>query len=546
MSLSPLKIFLLFFTINQITFGQTLKLIHTNDLHSFFRGTLTKVDGKIMKEGGYARVATLISNLKSNAKKKHSYSLTLDAGDFYSGTVFHTLAMQASLPLFPEYEFFTNLQYDAVTLGNHEFDGKDEGFSLLMKKVIQLGNHVPIVSTNFINKSERPYPVLTSKLKILEGPKGRLKVGLLGALGPDGCSVSQANRKSLRFLGHDDQKRKYRWEELFNKLNVEAEGLKKKGAEIIILLLHGGGEEDEKIAKEVKFLDVIIAGHTHQNYFKKIDNVYIGQAGSYGRFVGEINLKRKGKLWQLINEKRHPIDSSIEEDSLLESRINTYLKHVENYFSSWGIVGPGELDKKKMKVLLKKDLYRDEKKSLGQFVMNHIKEGINLNFSKTPIDFYMGVRGLVRKPIYGGHPYSFSELFNILPLGFHKGNRPGYRSVGFYLNKKDFLKLLDFLEFYGIFHPKAVPILTSNLVYQVRSWGIPFINRIHSVSMDNKELPNLIHIGTNTFLYSYLDLIKKKTFGLVEITPRGPDGRPQREPREMGPEFSYFMKTLLR
>lgn len=434
----PLKYFtflsLCFF--NHISFAQSLKIIHTNDLHSFFKGTLVKENQKVLKQGGYSRIATLIRTLKVDAKEKDQFHITVDAGDFYSGTIFHTLAMQASLPLFPEYEFFTNLEYDGVTLGNHEFDGKDEGFDLLMKKVKQLGNKVPIVSTNFINRKGRPYPVVTSKLKVLKSKNSMLRVGLLGALGPDGCSVSQANRHNNKFIGHDDEKRKSRWGDLIDKLKDEVSQLKKDGAELIILLLHGGGEEDEKLAKEIPNLDVIIAGHTHQNYFKRVRDVWIAQAGSYGRFVGEVNLVRKGRRWELLDEKRHLITQELEKNTEVEMRIDTYFKHIKKFFTIWGIHNFEENVSKNKLISFEKDLYRDEYKGLGLFVMDSIRNGINLE-EETPLHFYMGVRGLVRKPIFSNHSYDFSELFNILPLGFHDGSKPGYRSVSFYLNRND-------------------------------------------------------------------------------------------------------------
>ena len=115
--------------------------------------------------------------------------------------------------------------------------------------------------------------------------------GFLGALGPDGCDVSLGNRNRLSFVGYDDKNRKEKWSELVNLLSQESLRLKKKGAELIILLLHGGGEEDERLAKKVPHLDVILAGHTHEKYFKKVNDVLISQAGSYGRFLGELSFE---------------------------------------------------------------------------------------------------------------------------------------------------------------------------------------------------------------------------------------------------------------
>ena len=252
---------LLSFSLN----AKNITLLHTNDLHSFFKGSLLYKDNQTSRYGGYAQLAKKVIDLKIELEKQGEEVLLFDAGDFYSGTLFHSLALDPLTPFFPEYEFFNYLKYDGVTLGNHEFDGGTSGFALMMKKVLTLGNEVSLISTNFIN--DKNFPIQKSKIITLSDGK---KVGVLGALGPNGCSVSTASRKSLSFHGYNDGKSKIKWRELEDLLEKEAINLKNKGARTVILLFHGGTGEDDRLAGKLKNIDVIIAGHTHEVYQKVV------------------------------------------------------------------------------------------------------------------------------------------------------------------------------------------------------------------------------------------------------------------------------------
>ncbi len=448
--------------------------------------------------------------------------------------------MQAQLPIFPEYEFFSNLKFDAITLGNHEFDGKDDGFLLLMKKASQLGAGVPIVSTNLILPDKRKLPIVKSLIKDLKGPKGSVRVGLLGALGPDGCAVSQANREGITFVGHDDSSRKAKWDDLINLLSQESNKLREKGAELIVLLLHGGGEEDERLAKEVEGLDVIIAGHTHESYFKEVGGVYVAQAGSYGRFLGEMTLlKGSNDKWKLLGQKRLPITSTIPKDDDLEKRLNTY----DKFLSKLDIFHDENF--RKEKVVFQRDFFKDDQGSLGKIVTDNILSSLNEGISNK-VDLYLSVRGLLRVPLYAKLPYTKELLFNVLPLGFHEGGRPGYRSTSFYVTKKELENLIEFLYLYSKFKPKSYPVHSRDLSYDKKSWGVPFLNRYSNFKIKGKPLPKLVHVATNTFLFSYLDLISKKTFGLIEIRPRNEKGEVVSQGKLHDSEISFFLKGTLR
>ena len=97
-----------------------LTIIHTNDFHARFE-PINKFDGACSGEanavgecfGGTARLATAITNAKSASDNY----LLVDAGDQFQGSLFYTHYKGEVAA-----EFMNLFGYDAMTVGNHEFD----------------------------------------------------------------------------------------------------------------------------------------------------------------------------------------------------------------------------------------------------------------------------------------------------------------------------------------------------------------------------------------------------------------------------------------
>jgi len=105
-------------------------ILTTNDLHSHFEGNgpLHHKDTK----GHFARVAYLIRHIQSIQPKN---TITLDAGDFFCGTLFSMLSISYLFPsLLPELQFLKYLKVDATTIGNHEAIHHEAEFGMMMKK----------------------------------------------------------------------------------------------------------------------------------------------------------------------------------------------------------------------------------------------------------------------------------------------------------------------------------------------------------------------------------------------------------------------------
>lgn len=505
-------------------------ILHTNDLHSYFKGSLVSKNGETYKLGGHSYLAKKVKDLKAELEEEGEDVLLFDAGDFYSGTLFHSLALDPLLPFFPEYEFFNYLKYDGVTLGNHEFDGGDKGFSLLMKKVNSLGNKVSIISSNFVN--EKDFPI--EKSKIITLSKGR-KIGVIGALGPDGCSVSSGSRQNLHFIGYQDDKSKNKWRDLEDLLDREAKKLKDKGASSVILLFHGGTGEDDRLAKNLKHVNVIIAGHTHEIYQKVVKNKVISQAGSYAEALGvlPLNINKHGTTLRapIRGSYHHLISKDDEPDTSYQETISFYERSLKKIKKNNDFP----------EISFQNTEYKS-RKQVGRDFTQRIKEGLEKEESE--LSLYFSTLGLIRKPMYANHSYTTEDIFNILPIGFHDGFKLGYPVVSFYLSYSDLKQLVNFLNTYSRFSGTATPVFSQNVQVNYRKWGIPFINKVKSILIDGKEAPELIMLATNSFLFDYLDLISHKTFGLIKIEPLDVRGNPIEKPKVHGSEIGYLLKSF--
>ena len=106
-----LKLSAFLFTCSLSIFAEAklLQIIHSNDLHSYFEGSRT---GK----GGYARIKTLVDQLKDDAASKGIETYFLDAGDFGEGSSFYFSNNGVD-----SLKALDLLGVDATVIGNHDF-----------------------------------------------------------------------------------------------------------------------------------------------------------------------------------------------------------------------------------------------------------------------------------------------------------------------------------------------------------------------------------------------------------------------------------------
>lgn len=230
---------------------QKLTILHTNDVHS----RIEPFDsGSFKGMGGAAQRAAIIQQIRN----RQEHVLLLDAGDIFQGT-----------PYFNKYEgevefkVMNELGYDASTIGNHDFD---KGMDVLAKYINTA--QFPILNANY-NFDNTPLKNTTKPYKIFN--KGSLKIGVFGiGLELDGL-VPDSLYGNTKYL------------DPIQKANEVALQLKQLGCQLIVCLSHlgfkyeGSKVSDEVLAKNTKYIDFIIGGHTHT--FMELPNIYINKIG---------------------------------------------------------------------------------------------------------------------------------------------------------------------------------------------------------------------------------------------------------------------------
>ncbi len=128
-----------------VTAETTLHILHINDLHSRIQpisgsGSTCSAENDAAGEcfGGVARVATAINTLRAELQAAGENVIVLDAGDQYQGSLFFTTYRGAA-----EAEFMEAIGFDAMALGNHEFNNGPEGLLPLLD-----GVSFPVVAGN--------------------------------------------------------------------------------------------------------------------------------------------------------------------------------------------------------------------------------------------------------------------------------------------------------------------------------------------------------------------------------------------------------------
>lgn len=493
------------------------RVLHTNDLHSHFDGAWKRDEqGVVKRMGGYARLIHEITSYRASAAAAGEQTLTLDAGDFYAGTIYHAVGPWSETDVFPEWEFFKSAGYDVVTLGNHEFDPGNRGVATMFAK---RDGGPDIVSTNILLKDKNVIQnVLPYSSRKVRFQGQEINVAIMGILGPNGCLVSRTTRESVQFVGFNDENSSDEWSELLEHLQKQIDEIK-KNHQVIILVMHAGNPEDEKFASNLKDIDLIIAGHTHRRYGEFVNGVPISQTGSFGAGLGTLELKYDRATDKLT------VLNPVEKWTLpIENQGQSYIPFLKRTLHFKELAhkrfGTGL---KSLSYIPKQDYVhsRELNNELGQFVTSKIRHVLNQNYEQK-IDAYFTSIGLIRSSFYKGIEYDAADIFEMLSVGFDEELRPGPKTSVFTLSPDDVETVIEFMELYSRFSSTFAPAFSDSVKFEVRKYGIPFVNRIYNITLHGKPLTEYkrpIVVATNMFVAANVDLVPQKTYGLISISP---------------------------
>lgn len=296
----------------------TLNILHINDWHSRiesnnkFESTCSaEEEGKGECIGGAARLVTAIADRRKALEGQNV--LLLNGGDNFQGSLFYTTFKGAV-----EAEFLNLMKFDAMTVGNHEFDDGEDALAPFLDVI-----KFPVLSANVKANAQSKVGDRIKPSIVLD--VGGQKIGIIGAVTNDTPELASPGPNIAI-------------EEDIKTITAEVEKLKGQGVNKIIALTHIGYPREKEMIAKIPGVDVVVGGHSHSllsntdakaegPYPTMIDNpegykVPVTQAASYSKYLGEfmVTFDDNGVVKEAKGDPLY-LDKSIKPDETVLARI---------------------------------------------------------------------------------------------------------------------------------------------------------------------------------------------------------------------------------
>ena len=523
--------------------GKRLTIIHTNDLHSHFLGAPPNIDytpqttGDDQTIGGWARIAALIKTVRQN---RANPVMVLDGGDFMMGSMFQMLSREEAFEL----RLMHMMGYDAVTLGNHEFDLKPDGLARILTAARRAGEIPPLVSSNVVfsraSKADDSLEDVFSRGMVkpyLIVEKGGIRIGVFGLMGKDAAEVAPF-ASPVHFADPITSAR-----EMVRRLREEEK------VDLVICLSHSGlspdkdRSEDEILAREAAGIDVIISAHTHTKTkgALTVNGTIIVQAWEYGKQAGvlDVGVNENGVTIEKYNLV--DIDDRIKGDDLFTDRIAGFQSEINRR-----VLGVEHLTFNQIIAETEFDLsLQTAESNLGNLVADSMRWYLNRHSGQaspgaTARDVAVISNGVIRDPIVVGQTgrIAVCDAFRAIPLGigFDQAETIGYPLIAVYIYPSELKKTLEILT-------SIYPLKGSDYFIQVS--GVRFTYNPHRMIFDRvtgiwlgdeengyhlldyaESNRTLIRVVADIYNATFLKVIGDFTWHVLDIVPKDRDGRP--------------------
>lgn len=396
-----------------------LDIIFSNDVH----GGIDRTAATFMNPefppmlGGGGVAATVINHARSLADGKIRDNLLLDSGDFFQGHPIGTVTKGKAI-----IEYMNDVKYDAMTIGNHEYDAGEED----LIAALALANF-PILSANIVNRETGEIPFYLEPYIIVE--KMGLKIAIIGFTTSDTEKMSfPDNIKNVRFLDEKETLNKY--------IKIVRE---EDEVDLVIVLGHAGlpyepeaayrsryddsgqplaeerytswGWDAQEIAREVEGIDLFVGGHMHRGFahpwIDPVTHTMVIQGYAYGTNLGWLTILidpetktvsgyetpaiREGLLITLFEDEFLP-DTEISEKIAIQQAI------AEEGMDE--VVGTAGVHLSRVNV--------DAQSLMGNTICDAMREEVGADFS------FLNLGG-VRADIKSG-PVTYRNIFDVMPF----------------------------------------------------------------------------------------------------------------------------------
>ena len=376
----------------------SLTLLHTNDTHA-------RVDGQD-GIGGSARLATVINQYRAT----NNNVMLVDAGDQFQGTLFYRLYKADIIT-----QTMNLLGYDAMTIGNHEFDDGPAQLARLIS-----GVNFPVVSAN-IDASAEP--------------------ALAGLIAPS--TVVTINGEQIGVVGVTTQETpilsspgpNVHFSDEVAAVQAAVDQFTAQGINKVVALTHIGYVEDMALAQAVHGVDIIVGGHSHTFVYTPDTAPVNGDipAGPYPTVVngtdGNPTLVVTAFQWsRYLGHLDVTFDSngvasswsgdpiflgaSVEKDPTMQALVDSYRAGVDELRNTF----IGETTVALPILVGGQQICRAGECLMGNMVADAILRRVNMMDPNTHYDIAIENGGGMRAPIDVG-PISIGEVLEVLPFG---------------------------------------------------------------------------------------------------------------------------------
>lgn len=352
---------------------QTIVILHTNDTHAAYRARPASWRDDHPLVGG-----TLALDAAVRAERtRWQRVLLLDAGDVLTGSPLSEISVDGARGG-GLYELMNRVGYDAMTIGNHDFDQGADNVDALVALA-----KFPVLSANLTRPDGRPYADAPGKVFDLDG----VSVGVVGLVTEhlDGL-LPKKIRAHTEVTSAAEAARKW-----IDSLPTRPD--------VLVALTHEGVDEDEDLARAVPDLDLIVGGHSHTRLTepKVVGTTKIVQAGSRMQNLGRVRIEvEDGKIVSLDGSLIDLYATGVRERKDLAQLVDGYEKQIDAEY--------GEVLGQAARALRRKG----SATNIGIWLSETLADG-------TDSDFGVMNNGGIRADISAG-PITKLDIYRVLPF----------------------------------------------------------------------------------------------------------------------------------
>jgi len=380
---------------------------HINDTHSNLAPLGPRNENLEGSQGSIARSASVIGQ----TMMEDPNVVLLHAGDVFIGDLFFNKFFGV-----PELQMMVSLGYDAMAVGNHEFDLGPDVLQMALEQAF-VGGSFPLLSANLnledpgvIGLQDYIFPYTIKEFE-------NFKVGIFGLLTPETNVFSNPDPAVVE-------------EDIVETAAEMVATLTAEECDVIICLSHLGLGLDQLVASYVPGIDVTVSGHSHDLVLEPIPvtnpggtTTWIVQTGAFYTYMGKMQLTVSDDGVEMVDYQAIHLDETIPEEPTLAAIVDSLITEIEADYGpvySEQITYATEYFDEVATDLLEEGCHDTP---VGNLVTDAFR-------ATTETDIAIEPGGSTAQPLYQG-PIVPADIFRTVGYGFNEDNGLGFRLVTF-------------------------------------------------------------------------------------------------------------------